>query len=271
MRGSRLRVGLTALLAVVLLSACGTTAAKPSPSPSDSAAIEGGSIDRLPTAPAPPRPQPTPAATLTQEQYATQVFDDVQAMWQQEFRRAGITYHAARLVFYSSQVATACGTETSDVGPFYCPGDGTVYLDLAFLTSLQQFLDAEGDFARAYIIAHEVGHHVQNLLGITARAAAAKQQNPPGANAISVRVELQADCLAGVWAHSAYERNLLSPGDMDQALRAAAAVGDDYQQHLSGQQVQPENWTHGSSAQRQEWLKRGFDSGKADDCDTFAA
>ncbi len=273
MRGSRLRVGLTAVIAVLLLSACGSTAAKssPSPSPSGSAAIEGGSIDHLPTVPAPARPQAAPAPTLTQDQFATSVFNDVQAMWAQEFRRAGITYHAARLVLYSSQVATACGTETSEVGPFYCPADGTVYLDLAFLTAMQQFLNAEGDFARAYIIAHELGHHVQNVLGITVRSAAAKQRNPPQANAISVRVELQADCLAGVWAHSAYQRNLVQPGDMEQALGAAAAVGDDYQQHLSGQQVQPENWTHGSSAQRQQWLQRGFDSGKADDCDTFAA
>lgn len=271
MRGSRLRVGLTALVAVLLLSACGTTAANPTPSPSGRAAIEGGTIDRLPTAPAPPRPTPTPAATLSQDQFATAVFNDIQTMWSQEFGRAGITYHPARLVLYSAQVATACGTETSEVGPFYCPADGSVYLDLDFLTAMQQFLGAEGDFARAYIIAHELGHHVQNLLGISARANAAKQQSPPQANAISVRVELQADCLAGVWAHSAYQRNLLSPGDMDQALRAAASVGDDYQQHLSGQQVQPENWTHGSSAQRQQWLQRGFDTGKADDCDTFAA
>lgn len=259
------------MFALLLLCACGTTAARPSPSPSGSAAIEGGSIDRLPTAPAPARPTPTPAPPLTQDQYATSVFNDVQSMWAREFRSAGITYHQARLVLYSSQVATACGTETSEVGPFYCPADGSVYLDLDFLTAMQQFLRAEGDFARAYIIAHELGHHVQNLLGISSRANAAMQQNPPQANAISVRVELQADCLAGVWAHSAYQRDLLKPGDMDQALQAAASVGDDYQQHLSGQHVQPENWTHGSSAQRQEWLQRGFDSGKADDCDTFAA
>lgn len=271
MRGSRLRVGLTVLVAVVLLSACGSTAARPSPSPSGRGAIEGETIDRLPTAPAPERPQPSPATALTQDEFATAVFNDIQAMWSQEFRRAGVTYHAARLVLYSAQVATACGTETSEVGPFYCPADGSVYLDLQFLTAMQQFLNAEGDFARAYIIAHELGHHVQNLLGITVRTAAAQQQNPPQANAISVRVELQADCLAGVWAHSAYQRNLLGSNEMEQALRAAAAVGDDYQQHLSGRQVQPENWTHGSSAQRQEWLKRGFDTGKPDDCDTFAA
>lgn len=271
MRGSQLRVGLAVVIAVAVLSACGSTAAKPSPSPSGRAAIEGGSIDRLPTAPAPSRPQPTPAAALTQDQFATAIFNDAQAMWSREFSSAGVTYHQARLVLFSSEVATACGTQASDVGPFYCPADGSVYLDLAFLTAMQRALGAEGDFARAYIIAHELGHHVQNLLGITVRAAAAKQQSPPQANAISVRVELQADCLAGVWAHTTYQRNLLSPGDMEQALRAAAAVGDDYQQRLSGRQVQPENWTHGSSAQRQEWLQRGFESGKADDCDTFGA
>lgn len=273
MRGSPLRGGLAALAALLLLCACGIGTAQhsPSPSPSNTPQIEGGSVDRLPSVPAPTTPRPTPAPTLTQEQFATAIFNDVQAMWQREFADAGIPYHPARLVLFSEAVPTACGTQASDVGPFYCPADGSVYMDLAFLTAMQQFLGAEGDFARAYIIAHEMGHHVQNLLGISARAQAAQQRDPTTASAISVRVELQADCLAGIWAHSTYERNLIGQREIDEALRAAAAVGDDYQAKLAGKQVEPDNWSHGSSAQRQEWLERGFKSGNAGDCDTFAA
>ncbi|MBO0702677.1 MAG: neutral zinc metallopeptidase [Candidatus Dormibacteraeota bacterium] len=219
---------------------------------------------------APATPPPTPAPTLTQEQFATAVFNDVEAMWAREFANAGVTYHPARLVLFSQVVPTACGTQESDVGPFYCPADGTVYMDLAFLTAMQEFLRAPGDFARAYIIAHEVGHHVQNVLGISARAQAEQQRDPTSASAISVRVELQADCLAGVWAHSAYERNLIGQNEIEQALRAAASVGDDYQAKLAGHQVEPDNWSHGSSAQRQEWLERGFKSGDPGHCDTFA-
>lgn len=206
---------------------------------------------------------------MTQQQYATAVFSDVQAMWSREFSRAGIHYRPARLVLFSSQVNTSCGTQPSEVGPFYCPADDGVYIDLAFLTALQQHLGAPGDFARAYIIGHEVGHHVQNLLGISSRATAAQHANPEHANAISVRVELQADCLAGVWAHSAYQRQLLRPGDLEDALTAAAAVGDDFQQSLASGQVEPDNWSHGSSAQRVHWLQTGFDSGDVGSCDTF--
>lgn len=269
-RGSRLRVVLVGIIALVVLAGCGSPAAAPSPSPSNESRIEGQSIDRLPPVAPPRTPQPTPATALTQEQFATAIFNDVQAMWAREFGNAGLPYHGARFVLFSSAVPTACGTQQSEVGPFYCPADGSVYMDLTFLAALQQHIGAPGDFARAYIIAHEVAHHVQNLLGISSRATAAQHRDPTQANAISVRVELQADCLAGVWAHSAYRRDLVTTSDMQQALRAAAAVGDDFQQKLGGQQVQPEQWTHGSSAQRQEWLQRGFNSGKADDCDTFA-
>lgn len=267
---------LAAVAALLLLTACGAlgagTADKPSPTPSDTSSIEGGSIDRLPSVPAAvPTPTPAAAPDPTEAEFATAIFNDVQAMWAQEFSQARIQYHAARLVLYSTLVDTACGTEKADVGPFYCPADDTVYLDLAFLTLMQRHIGAEGDFARAYIIAHEMGHHVQNLLGISSRAQTLMQQRPGQANAISVRVELQADCLAGVWAHSTYQRGLVTQGDFEQALNAAAAVGDDLQQQLSGGQVEPENWTHGSSAQRMAWLQRGFDSGRADDCDTFAA
>lgn len=233
--------------------------------------MEGGSIARLPRAPT-PTPTATPAGTLTEDQFATQTFDDVQAMWSAEFSRAGLTYHPAQLILYSTTVETACGSGSAEVGPFYCPADSTVYIDLQFLTLMQQQLGAPGDFARAYIIAHEVGHHIQNLLGISARAQSLQQQLPQGqANGISVRVELQADCLAGVWAHSAYQRGAIGQAEFQQALRAAASVGDDLQQQMSGNEIEPENWTHGTSAQRQEWLRRGFDSGNANSCDTFAA
>jgi len=265
---------LAAVVAVLLLSACGgaLAGAHPSPSPSGTASINGGAVDRLPTVPAPARPQPTPtpATALTQDQFATAIFNDIQGMWSQEFGKAGIAYHPARLVLYSSAVSTACGDETSEVGPFYCPADGTVYLDLNFLTLMQQQIGAQGDFARAYIIAHEMGHHVQNLLGISGRAALLQHQFPSQANAVSVRVELQADCFAGIWAHATYQRGALTTQTFQQALRAAAAVGDDLQQQLAGGQVEPDSWTHGSSAQRQQWLQRGFDTGRAEDCDTFA-
>jgi predicted metalloprotease len=198
------------------------------------------------------------------------VFDDVQSMWSSAFSRGGERYAPARLMTFSSVVGTACGEQRSEVGPLYCPGDRTVYIDLRFLAQMQQQLGATGDFAQAYVIAHEMGHHVQNVLGISGRVAAADKANPSGANALSVRVELQADCLAGVWAHTAYTRELVGQADLDQALRAAASVGDDFQQHLATGQIEPERWTHGSSAQRQRWLATGFDKGTPSACDTFS-
>ncbi|MGH7921992.1 MAG: KPN_02809 family neutral zinc metallopeptidase [Candidatus Dormibacteraceae bacterium] len=261
-------------MAVLLLASCGASGGGASststPTPGSTAAIEGGGAQRLPTVPKPSKQvSPTPSAALSQQQFAAQVFNDVQAMWSREFAKAGIRYRPARLVEYSSVVHTSCGTQPSDVGPFYCPADGTVYLDLTFLTAPQQHIGATGDFARAYIIAHELGHHVQNLLGISSRAATVEQHDPAAANAVSVRVELQADCLADVWAHSTYDRKLLEPGDLEQALKAAAAVGDDFQQRLSGGQVEPESWSHGSSAQRQQWLQTGFHTGSPGSCDTL--
>jgi uncharacterized protein len=145
-----------------------------------------------------------------------------------------------------------------------------VYLDISFFKSLEAQFGTTGDFAEAYVVAHEVGHHVQNLTGISGRVAAADQANPANANALSVRVELQADCLAGVWAHSAYQRDLLEPGDIEEALHAAEVVGDDFLAHASGAAVDPDSWTHGSSAQRQQWFTTGYEKGTPDDCDTFA-
>jgi predicted metalloprotease len=190
------------------------------------------------------------------------VFDDAQAMWKREFENAGSTYAPATLTIFHGQVDTACGTETVNTGPFYCPADRGVYLDTRFFAALGRATGVQiGFFAQAYVVAHEVGHHVQALLGILR----AEQSN-----ARSVRVELQADCLAGIWKHSAYRRDQITPADFAEALRAAAVVGSDFQQKLAGGAVTPEDWTHGSSAQRQHWLTLGFQSGQPGDCDTFA-
>ncbi len=229
-------------------------------------------MQRLPAAPAPRSgANPVPTGAMSEQQFATLVFGDIQSFWSNEFRRAGSTYQSAQLVTFSGGVETSCGTQPSEVGPFYCPPDHTVFIDLSFLTALQQHLGAEGDFARAYIIAHELGHHVQTLIGITTRVNALSTVSPHDANPLSVRSELQADCLAGVWASTAYSRKLVGPSQIDQALRAAAAVGDDYQQQLSGAEVDDAGWTHGSSAQRQHWLQTGIEKGRPEACDTFSS
>ncbi len=165
---------------------------------------------------------------------------------------------------------SGCGSTPSTVGPFYCPRDRKVYLDLPFMEQLQKRLDAPGDFAQAYIVAHEIGHHVQNLLGVMEDVDLAPQENPDDGNELSVRLELQADCLAGIWAHSAYAKgDLLETGDLEEGLNAAAAVGDDRIQQQSGQGVNPEAFTHGTSAQRVKWFRTGFDSGDPTACNTF--
>lgn len=233
---------------------------------------DGSSLPKLPPAPTPTAPPtlPMPSNPAADAQLVTAVFNDAQAMWQKLFGEAGVPYIPAHLQLYSSAVHTGCGLGSAKAGPFYCPIDRTVYLDTSFFDDLQQHFGVGGDFAQAYVVAHEVGHHIQNVLGITHRVAVLDQANPSGANALSVRVELQADCFAGVWAHSTYERSLLEPGDMEEALKAAAAVGDDFIQKASTGTVTPEKWTHGSSAQRQQWLTTGFDSGKPESCDTFS-
>jgi predicted metalloprotease len=208
---------------------------------------------------------------MTEQQFAMVVFADIQSFWASEFSKAGIAYQPAQLVTFNGGVETGCGAQPSEVGPFYCPPDHTVYIDLTFLTALQQYIGAEGDFARAYIIAHELGHHVQTLTGINTRVNVLSTASPKNANPLSVRSELQADCLAGVWAATAYSRNLIGPSQVDEALRAAAAVGDDYQQQLAGVDMDDAGWTHGSSAQRQHWLQTGIDKGRPDACDTFAS
>jgi uncharacterized protein len=200
------------------------------------------------------------------------VFDDVQAMWTREFEAAGMDYGAATITIFRDAVDTACGQQPASAGPFYCPADRGVYLDTRFFDALSQRTGVRiGDFAQAYVVAHEVAHHVQALLGILHSVHAEDQRDPAGQNARSVRVELQADCLAGVWKHSSYQRGLVSQEDIADALRAAAVVGDDFNQLRATGMIVPEDWTHGSSAQRQEWLTTGFEQGRPAACDTFAA
>lgn len=199
------------------------------------------------------------------------VAQDVQNFWQQEFAEGGRDYDPARVVVFREGVQTGCGPASSDVGPFYCPADQTVYFDLAFFRELARRFGAPGDFAQAYVIAHEFGHHVQTLTGVSQQVDDASRQDPGMANELSVRQELMADCLAGVWGHSTYERGLLETGDYEEGLSAAAAVGDDRLQQKTTGRIDPESFTHGTSAQRQDWFARGFEAGDATGCDTFAA
>jgi predicted metalloprotease len=205
-------------------------------------------------------------------QFVGFVIDDVQNAWQQIFDDAGRTYEETDVVLFEQATQTGCGTGQSATGPFYCPRDRLVYIDLGFFKELQTRFGAPGDFAEAYVIAHEVGHHVQTLLGTNAEVQRLSQQDPSLANELSVRLELQADCFAGVWGYAANHQDppILERGDLEEGLNAAAAVGDDRIQEQTQGRVDPESWTHGSSEQRMEWFRRGFDSGNPDDCDTFS-
>jgi len=191
--------------------------------------------------------------------------------WAQVFREQGAQYQPARLVLFENSTGTACGRGESATGPFYCPGDSTVYIDLGFFRTMQQRFNVEGEFAQAYVIAHEVGHHVQNLLGISNKVHAAQQRaSETQGNALSVRLELQADCFAGVWAkRTNKEKQILESGDVETALNAASAIGDDALQRQSRGVVVPDSFTHGSSAQRVRWFQRGLESGEVSACNTF--
>ncbi len=202
-------------------------------------------------------------------QFVSFVLDDAQGVWKQTLPRYGTQYRDARLVLFRNAVQSGCGTMPSAAGPFYCPLDERVYIDLGFYDELRRRFGAPGDFAQAYVLTHEIGHHVQHVLGTDQRVRQMQQSRPSMANELSVRMELQADCYAGVWAHSTEQRRLLEAGDVEEGLRAAAAVGDDRIQEQSTGMVRPESFTHGSSAQRMEWFKRGFQSGSPDACDTF--
>lgn len=222
-----------------------------------------------------PMQQQTASFSVEEQQLAefvSVVLADTEQTWQTLFAESGGQYEEPVLVLFSQRVASACGTASSAVGPFYCPADRKVYLDLSFFRDLDRQLGAPGDFAQAYVVAHEVGHHIQTLLGISQQVRRAGQGKPAAVvNDLSVRQELQADCLAGVWGHAAHNySNMLEPGDLEEALQAAAAIGDDRLQKRSGGEVVPDSFTHGTSAQRVEWFKRGFESGDMEQCDTFS-
>jgi uncharacterized protein len=204
-------------------------------------------------------------------QFVSFLLDDVQKTWAEVLPRFGTQYRDAKLVLFRDGVRTACGDMPSAAGPFYCPRDETAYLDLGFYDELRRRFGAPGDFAQAYVLAHEIGHHVQHLLGTDTRVRQIQESRPNMANDLSVRMELQADCYAGVWAHSTEQRRMLETGDVEEGLTAAAAVGDDRIQRETTGMVRPESFTHGTSAQRMEWFKRGFESRSPEACDTFGA
>jgi uncharacterized protein len=200
-------------------------------------------------------------------QFVSFVLDDAQQTWS---RILGPRYTDAKLVLFREAVQSACGTAGAETGPFYCPGDQKVYIDLSFFDELDQRFGAPGDFAQAYVLSHEIGHHVQTLLGTSRKVRQAQESNSSLGNELSVRMELQADCYAGVWGHSTNQRNILDPGDVQEGLAAAAAVGDDRIQRQARGRVNPETFTHGSSEQRMQWFRRGFESGDIGACDTFS-
>jgi len=218
---------------------------------------------------------PTSAEDERQIQFVSTVLDDSQKTWERIFADSGEQYRRAKLVLFTDSVRSGCGYAETAMGPFYCPADEKVYIDLGFYNELQERFGAPGDFAQAYVIAHELGHHVQNLLGVSEQVSRAQAKSPDRANELSVRLELQADCFAGIWAHSmnpnlrGADEPALQPGDIDEALNAAAAVGDDRIQSQAGGQVHPESWTHGSAKQRSQWFHTGYEAGNVDNCDTF--
>jgi predicted metalloprotease len=217
-------------------------------------------------------PEGGPPANDPGADFVRAVVGDTEDTWTRLFGDSGGTYEPPRLVLFRGAVQSACGMASAAVGPFYCPPDRRVYLDLQFFQELAERFGAPGEFARAYVIAHEVGHHVQNLVGTADRVRREQgRRDQAAANQLSVRLELQADCYAGVWGHWAARRNVLEPGDVEAALGAASAIGDDRLQRQSRGQVVPESFTHGSSAQRVRWFRTGLDSGDAARCDTFAA
>ncbi len=236
-------------------------------------ALIGGGDNALPRGGAPALTHEGAAhacAVDAASKFSCQVLASTEDTWSKIFQQQGQRYTPAGLIFYSRSGLSGCGAAQSAMGPFYCPNDQRVYLDTSFYDELKRRFGAPGDFAQAYVIAHEVGHHVQDMLGILPKVTEQQHQaSAKQANALQVRVELQADCFAGVWA--AQNRNLLDPGDVEEGMKAAQAIGDDTLQQEAQGRVVPDSFTHGTSAQRMEWLKRGIDSGDPDRCDTFAA
>jgi len=208
------------------------------------------------------------AAEEPEVHFVSFVLDDAQRTWEQIFQKQGLSYRHAKLVLFRGALDSACGLAQSATGPFYCPEDEKVYIDLSFYDELKQRFGAPGEFAQAYVLAHEIGHHVQKILGIETQVQ--QMMHSSKRNELSVRLELQADCLAGVWGHSTEQRNILEAGDVDQALRAASAVGDDRLQRMETGRVNPDSFTHGTSQQRSHWFGQGLDSGDLAACNTFA-
>jgi predicted metalloprotease len=240
----------------------------------------GGGYDvGTPFDPFPAQPQPAdnadrmdtaPDASSQLIDFLSFVTGDLQTFWAADFQKAGRQFERTRLIVFTGATDTGCGRGSAATGPFYCPLDRRIYIDPGFFRELANRFRAPGDFAQAYVLAHEYGHHVQTLTGITGQVDSATQENPDQRNALSVRVELQADCLAGVWAHSTFERGLLEEGDLEEGLTAAASVGDDRIQAAATGRISPETFTHGTAEQRAGWFKRGFEDGDATACDTFS-
>ena len=257
-------VGLLVYLAISLLGGGGGSGGGAFDVPS---AFGGGT--------APPEAAPIPASQDPDrdlKDFSSYVFSNAQDVWTEHFDAAGRQYERAKVVLFSGGVDTGCGSASSAVGPFYCPADQRVYLDLSFFGDMKTKLGGMGgDFAWAYVIAHEVGHHVQQVLGTSDEVRREQQSNPDDANELSVRLELQADCYSGVWARSVFEAGDLEQGDIAEALDAAASVGDDRLQRRAGGDVDPHSFTHGTSEQRQRWFSKGRESGDPGACDTFAA
>ncbi len=258
--GGGMKLGLGGILLLLVLSfVFKTDLISPFLGGGNSAPVAGGTAN--------------PAKTASEEklvEFVKFVLNDNQDTWTKLLAAERGQYRHATLVLFRDVSTSACGTAESATGPFYCPGDERVYIDLGFYDELSRRFGAPGDFAQAYVLSHEIGHHVQNLLGIERKLRDAQRQNPRDEKALSVRMELQADCFAGIWGHSTQQRNLLEANDIQEGLAAAAAVGDDRIQKAATGRVSPESFTHGSSAQRMEWFKRGFASGRIQDCNTFA-
>jgi predicted metalloprotease len=240
--------------------------------------LSGGGVPVQQSAPARTQAQAGTGAAHTPEDdrmkaFVSTVLADTEDVWTQVFKEHNGTYRDPKLVLFRNATPTACGRGESATGPFYCPGDEKVYIDLSFYDLLRTKLGAPGDFAQAYVVAHEVGHHVQKLLGISDKVDAARRSaNEARSNALSVRLELQADCFAGVWANRAQQtKQIIEAGDIDEALNAATQIGDDTLQRKASGTIQPETFTHGTSAQRVHWFKQGFDTGQIEQCDTFKA
>jgi predicted metalloprotease len=228
---------------------------------------EGGGDPNAPSTTTATTPRPSSPEEERMVDFVSFVLDDAQQTWESIL---GSRYHHAKLVLFTDAVQSACGMAESATGPFYCPGDEKVYIDLGFYQELKDRFGAPGEFAQAYVLAHEIGHHVQKLTGIEEQVRRAQESNPSQVNALSVAMELQADCYAGVWGHSTSQRNILEQGDVESGLNAAAAIGDDRIQRMAGARVAPERFTHGSSADRVSWFRRGLESGDVQSCNTFA-